>query len=315
MAIHSPETGFYRIGAVARMTGIALPTLRMWERRYGIVEPHRTPAGGRLYTREHVARLALVQAAVQAGHAIGTIARLPTPEIQARLKAALPDALPGAERCRIAVIGPSLPILMEGRESADPALQIIGAYATPEEAEPALFNKPLDVLILEAPTLQPEEADELLRFLGALGARLAIVVYGFTSRRVLRRLDLMGVLCMRAPADLAQLLRISMLAVPGARGRGERPDDSGQEPPARLYDDRQLVRLSGLSSAIRCECPQHLAVLIGNLVAFERYSRECENAGTDDAVLHAMLHLTTARARQQMELALKRLLAAEGIRA
>ena len=61
----------YRIGAVSRMTGIALPTLRMWERRYKVVTPMRTPAGGRIYNREHVARLALLQTAVQAGHQIG----------------------------------------------------------------------------------------------------------------------------------------------------------------------------------------------------------------------------------------------------
>ena len=35
--------GAYRIGAVARLTGISPDTLRIWERRYDIVEPERTP--------------------------------------------------------------------------------------------------------------------------------------------------------------------------------------------------------------------------------------------------------------------------------
>jgi MerR family transcriptional regulator, light-induced transcriptional regulator len=122
------ETGFYRIGAVARMTGIALPTLRMWERRYAVVEPERTPAGGRLYTREHVARLALLQAAVQSGHAIGTVARLPDAEIQARLKQTLPALARDQSPVRLAVVGPTLPTLMAGPEMADPSIEVTATH-------------------------------------------------------------------------------------------------------------------------------------------------------------------------------------------
>ena len=31
----------YRIGAVAKLTGISTDTIRAWERRYGVVEPNR----------------------------------------------------------------------------------------------------------------------------------------------------------------------------------------------------------------------------------------------------------------------------------
>jgi len=41
--------GAYRIQAVAQMTGIPEPTLRAWERRYGIPRPERTASGYRLY--------------------------------------------------------------------------------------------------------------------------------------------------------------------------------------------------------------------------------------------------------------------------
>ena len=44
------QRGKYRIGAVARMTGISTHALRAWERRYDGVNPERTESGGRLYS-------------------------------------------------------------------------------------------------------------------------------------------------------------------------------------------------------------------------------------------------------------------------
>ena len=41
----------YRIGAVARLTGVAPDTLRVWERRHGAVVPFRSPKGSRLYSQ------------------------------------------------------------------------------------------------------------------------------------------------------------------------------------------------------------------------------------------------------------------------
>lgn len=44
----------YRIQAVSRMTGVPSPTLRAWERRYGIPAPQRTDTAYRLYSDEDV---------------------------------------------------------------------------------------------------------------------------------------------------------------------------------------------------------------------------------------------------------------------
>ena len=40
----------YRIQAVAEMTGVPAPTLRAWERRYGVPSPERTASSYRLYS-------------------------------------------------------------------------------------------------------------------------------------------------------------------------------------------------------------------------------------------------------------------------
>ena len=47
----------YTIRQAAARTGLSAPLIRAWERRYGVVEPSRTPAGYRLYDDESIARL------------------------------------------------------------------------------------------------------------------------------------------------------------------------------------------------------------------------------------------------------------------
>ena len=73
------------------------------------------------------------------------------------------------------------------------------------------------------------------------------------------------------------------------------------EPPPRAYTDRQIARLSEISSSVECECPNHLSTLIASLVQFERYSRACKDASPEDAALHARLALGTGRARALIE--------------
>ena len=51
------ESGWLPIREVARQTGVNAVTLRAWERRYGLIVPHRTPKGHRLYSGYHVLRV------------------------------------------------------------------------------------------------------------------------------------------------------------------------------------------------------------------------------------------------------------------
>ncbi|MDA1184793.1 MAG: MerR family transcriptional regulator [Acidobacteria bacterium] len=65
----------YPIRAVSKLTGIAIDTLRAWERRYGVVTPVRDERG-RIYTEADVVRLRLLRGAVDRGHSIGRLAPL-----------------------------------------------------------------------------------------------------------------------------------------------------------------------------------------------------------------------------------------------
>ena len=61
----------------SRMTGLSPHLIRIWEKRYGAVEPERTDTNRRLYSDAEIERLNFLRLATAAGHSIGNIARLP----------------------------------------------------------------------------------------------------------------------------------------------------------------------------------------------------------------------------------------------
>jgi DNA-binding transcriptional MerR regulator/methylmalonyl-CoA mutase cobalamin-binding subunit len=76
----------YPLGAVSRLTGLSAEVLRAWERRYGAVQPPRTPGGTRRYRAQDLERLRLLKAAVDAGHRIGDVASLEDAELARRVE-------------------------------------------------------------------------------------------------------------------------------------------------------------------------------------------------------------------------------------
>jgi CheY-like chemotaxis protein len=61
------DRGIYSIGAVARMLGLSVATIRNWEERYGAVVPERSSGGQRLYSHEQVEQLRYVASQVADG--------------------------------------------------------------------------------------------------------------------------------------------------------------------------------------------------------------------------------------------------------
>lgn len=94
-----PAPARYPIRAVSHLTGIAIDTLRAWERRYGAVTPARD-ARGRLYTDADVARLRLLQQAVSSGHGVGRVATLSDEELR-RLTAVRAAPAPPVRRAAL----------------------------------------------------------------------------------------------------------------------------------------------------------------------------------------------------------------------
>jgi DNA-binding transcriptional MerR regulator/methylmalonyl-CoA mutase cobalamin-binding subunit len=72
----------HAIKAVARRTGLTAHVIRIWEKRYGAVEPERTGTNRRLYSEEQIERLSLLRDVTKVGHSIGHVAKLPTAKLR-----------------------------------------------------------------------------------------------------------------------------------------------------------------------------------------------------------------------------------------
>jgi DNA-binding transcriptional MerR regulator/methylmalonyl-CoA mutase cobalamin-binding subunit len=72
----------HAIKAVSRRTGLTTYVIRVWEKRYGAVEPERTGTNRRLYSDQEVERLALLRDVTHAGHSISAVAKLPTEKLR-----------------------------------------------------------------------------------------------------------------------------------------------------------------------------------------------------------------------------------------
>ncbi len=74
------------IGVVARRTGLKPDLIRAWERRYGAIEPARSPTRRRLYSDAEIERLSLLRQAVQAGRSISHVAALDREQLNALIR-------------------------------------------------------------------------------------------------------------------------------------------------------------------------------------------------------------------------------------
>lgn len=72
----------HAIGAVVRATGLTVHTIRAWEKRFGIVDPIRSPGGTRRYSERDVEKLRLLARAVGEGHRISGLATLDLPALR-----------------------------------------------------------------------------------------------------------------------------------------------------------------------------------------------------------------------------------------
>ena len=100
------------IGVVEARTGLPQDVIRVWERRYGAVEPGRGSGGQRFYTDEDIQRLTLLEAATKAGRRIGSIATLPIEELEQMVHddaAAIDARRASAGRAGGATLGMTLP--------------------------------------------------------------------------------------------------------------------------------------------------------------------------------------------------------------
>ena len=71
----------YQISDIEELTGIKSHTIRIWEKRYNIVEPNRTDTNIRYYSNNHVRKLLNVSLLLSAGHKISKVAKCSNVEL------------------------------------------------------------------------------------------------------------------------------------------------------------------------------------------------------------------------------------------
>lgn len=309
------ERPSYRSGAVARLTGIPVETLRVWERRYNIVGPRQSAKGQRLYSPREVTRLTVIKKLVDSGYAIGSVAALDMEALQLMLNEAVAAASPVAgfgatgamgtiAPLRVAVVGDALSLRLERHRL--PTLTVVASSANLALAAQATPKAKADVLLVELPTLQHETPQAIRALAQQLGAQQIAVVYGFGPRQVEQELTGLGYRLIRSPLDIDQLQ--ALLGLPPAAAMAQ----IGTVAPRR-FDNKALAEITLASVALHCECPHHLADLLMRLGNFETYSAECESRGPADAALHHYLSEVAGSARTLLEAALARVAEAEGL--
>jgi hypothetical protein len=154
---------------------------------------------------------------------------------------------------------------------------------------------------------------EIRRLADKSQASHVIVLYSFGQAPVIDSLKQWGMIVRREPLPETELSELLLATL-----RVDLPTTTNQGTlhaaiPPRKYDDMALLRVTGISSQVLCECPQHVAELITQLARFEQYSLDCLNKSTEDARIHAQLSAISGTARAMFEDALEMVAQHEGI--
>jgi MerR family transcriptional regulator, light-induced transcriptional regulator len=321
LATESTATVSYSIGAVARLTGIPVDTVRMWERRYGVVQPQRNEGNKRRYSASDVARLTLIRRLVDRGNPISTVATLSKQQLRERLQlhehALVRSATTDAPR-RTLIFGETLPFDKDAGLTNLGRLELLGALTEFADFERAALASRPQVVICEYLALTQDSLLQIFNLTRRVGNQTTVVVYNYAASAVLQRLRLRPeIIVLRAPVTLAAIeplladgtTSVQAPATPIGQLDPGVPDDATP----RRYSNWQLAEVARLSTSIKCECPKHLVDLLYRLCAFEAYSLDCENRNDQDQAIHAYLNQATARARTTIEKALAQLIELEGM--
>ena len=304
----------HSVRAVTRLTGLSAHILRIWEKRYGAVQPTRTGTGRRVYTTADVERFSLLKNLLGQGHAIGHIARLPDSKLRELWQSSdqMRDQLEARPaKVRLVLCGgdwaarqKSLPLHLEG-------IEVVGVVGTLGELS-SLGERSADALLLEEPHPDLALVTQLTAWIEKLGLQRIIIVYRFAGSRVLARLkkNVPGLCVLRAPVSDDEIRLACLLDGKGNLSLPQTALENTPEKP-RSFTPAELERLANYSTSLACDCPKHLVELIRSLDSFETYSANCSSRDAEDAALHQRLQKRTAQARSMMEEALRDLVTVE----
>ena len=317
------QSPHYRIGAVATLSGVPVTTLRVWEIRYAAFSPTKSAGQHRLYTQADAFKAGQLKQLCDAGHGISAIANLDADSLGRLLVQQRSSTMASVKgrsdghKVAMAVVGHAMASRISSPKFTlqflTHSIQVSDVFFDLAEAAPATFNDQPKILLIKVSTLNDSARVQIESLVARHPILKAIVVYNYGQEGVVEALKVMGMLVRREPMsdyELSDLIS-SVLLVDASTSIGT----AGLTAliPARKYSDATLTRVAGISSSILCECPRHVAELIGQLASFEQYSQECLNSSTEDAHLHGYLRAVSGSARAMFERALEMVAVHEGI--
>ena len=245
----------YRSGVAARLAGLPVETLRVWERRYGISETGRSAHGQRLYSEDQVRRLRLMKQLVDQGHPIGVLAKLQLEQLE-QLGQFASGQEPGAplqplQPLRLALMGTAVArrLAVGGRELL--ALDIVATFQNLDDAAAQWLGTGAQLLLMEISELDERVVPAICALRQKLGMAV-VVLYRFGASATIRQLRAQGCLVARVPSDVAEIVLLcqaALAALPLAQAQLVRQSPAAPAP--RRFDDRALAQLAAASST----CP------------------------------------------------------------
>jgi DNA-binding transcriptional MerR regulator len=301
----------YRSGEAAKLVDMPAATLRIWEQRYGVISPPTSASGQRLYSDVDVGRLRTIKSLVDKGHAIGAIAHLDNDQLS-RLASGT-----GASSAGKAQLSANLFIVAFGESVAPPMPAGVACltFNGVDEIPPCDEQRGVaNCLVVRVEALHEDTVLSIVAAARRIHCEQVLVVYAFGARRAVDLARLEGIELKRTSnallhaneiiADFVQSLHRN-----DAPGSGH--DRLWSRSPRR-FDDETLANVASQSTTIACECPKHLAELVLQVSAFERYSDACLSRSPADALLHQHLGDAANKAVALFEDALAAIVEHEG---
>ncbi len=303
----------YRIGTVAKLTGIAVERLRAWERRYDLA-PASKIGKTRFYSSEQVGWLKSVKALIDQGQPISSLVDLNQAQLDARLTTER-KVRTRTESARVALIGTSL-LLLEQEQQDAPRLSVISrsvnvdAYLELYGDEPAAELTP-DVILVQVPVLTITPLEQLQDT--APDAQM-LVFYEFARPTHLQAATAQQFELLSWPQSWSSIEQ----AAANVCGLPLLSAQSAQ----RRFTDEELVAIAGSSSDPH-QCPRHLTEMITRLNAFAEFTAALAAASETAATqapstaarpgraLYHRLHTNSTQARATLEQALELAIEAE----
>lgn len=330
----SDSSELYKIGTVAKLTGIAVERLRAWERRYGLT-PASREGKTRFFSGIQVERLTRIKRLIDQGHPVSTLINLDDEALNERLQQVIDESSASAmreqgiegqplkSRTRVGLIGTQL-LMLEQMLAKPSEIDTVSRWVNLSVALPELTTaeQPPEVAVVLLGSVTPDSLDQL----SDLPAKTKpLVVYHYATEEGLDSANDREWELLRWP--------VAWHDIEAAVDRQAKSPLRASKQAPRRFSDEQLLSIASAGPGLGCACPADLVNLISALNAFSDHTAACSSqpfspddesaptararpgrAGQHSAFAHhSQIATRTSQARLELELVLEDWVMAEGL--